>query len=219
LSSLGALTVDDRSRWTRLAPFVLARRDIERVVNALQRAVPVPEHEIMVRGALRRQILGQSLPLASRRKNVENGVQDLADVHLASSAAAPGRRYRRRHQGPFRIRHITGITQPTARRSTAVFRLPHRAHLANDSGAKQGITTDSSDSTTSWIGSKRVERLKENSLALNNQPPPGYQLYSPDNSVHDDICCRMCKAVKWYDLVFYGFLLLFAFSFRCLAEG
>jgi hypothetical protein len=36
---------------------------------------------------------------------------------------------------------------------TAVFRLPHRAPLDKDSGARQGITTDSPDSTTFWIGS------------------------------------------------------------------
>jgi ligand-binding sensor domain-containing protein len=36
---------------------------------------------------------------------------------------------------------------------TAMFRLPHPAPLSRDSGAREGITTDSSDSTTLWIGS------------------------------------------------------------------
>jgi hypothetical protein len=34
-----------------------------------------------------------------------------------------------------------------------VFRLPHSAPLSSDAGAREGITTDSSDSTTLWIGS------------------------------------------------------------------
>jgi hypothetical protein len=51
LSSLGALAVDDRGGRARLAPLALARLDIERVVNALQRAAPVPQHEVVMRGA------------------------------------------------------------------------------------------------------------------------------------------------------------------------
>src|SRR6202167_2826010 len=38
--------------------------------------------------------------------------------------------------------------------STTVFRLPHAAPHVCDSGTTQGITNDSFDSTTFWIGSK-----------------------------------------------------------------
>jgi len=38
----------------------------------------------------------------------------------------------------------------------AVLRLPHRA-LSKESSAQQGITTDSSDSTSFWIGSYSVD--------------------------------------------------------------
>jgi hypothetical protein len=41
---------------------------------------------------------------------------------------------------------------------TAVFRRPHSAPLSSGSGAREGITTDSSDSTTLWIGSDRKIR-------------------------------------------------------------
>jgi hypothetical protein len=42
-----------------------------------------------------------------------------------------------------------------------VLRLPHSAPLSSDAGAREGITTDSSDSTTLWIGSKRSDVGKE----------------------------------------------------------
>jgi hypothetical protein len=37
----------------------------------------------------------------------------------------------------------------------AMFRFPHLDTPLNDSGAAQGITNDSFDSTTFWIGSKQ----------------------------------------------------------------
>ena len=74
--------------YARLAALAFARRDIERVVEALQRAVPVPQHEVIVRRAFGRQVLGQGLPLAARREHVKDGVQHLADVHVARPAAA-----------------------------------------------------------------------------------------------------------------------------------
>src|ERR1044071_6275402 len=42
LSRLAALTIDDRDRGARLTPGSLARLDVERVVDAFQRAVPIP---------------------------------------------------------------------------------------------------------------------------------------------------------------------------------
>jgi hypothetical protein len=40
-----------------------------------------------------------------------------------------------------------------------VFSLPHAAPHACDSAATQGITNDSSDSTTFWIGSKAASKI------------------------------------------------------------
>src|SRR5262245_45853597 len=123
-------------------------------MDALQRAVPIPQHEIRMRGALRRQILRQGLPLAACREHIEDRVQNLADVHLAPAPTAFGWRYRRLDQRPLAVAQITRVAQTMAVDSTAVFRLPHSAPLSSDAGAKEGITTDSSDSTTLWIGSK-----------------------------------------------------------------
>ena len=86
MSGLGALAVDDRGRRARLAPLLLACSDIERVAEALQRTIQVPQHEVAMRRALGRQVLRQRLPLATGRKHVEDSVQNLADIHLAPAA-------------------------------------------------------------------------------------------------------------------------------------
>lgn len=153
MSGPGALAVDDRGRRARLAPFLLACRDIERVMEALQRAIPVPQHEVAMRRALGRQVLRQRLPLATGRKHVEDGVQNLADIHLAPAAATLGWRDHRLDQCPFGVRQVTRIAKATVIGSTTVFRLPHAAPHVCDSGTTQGITNDSFDSITFWIGS------------------------------------------------------------------
>src|SRR5438105_8166624 len=127
-------------------------------MDALQRAVPIPQHEVGMRGASRRQILRQRLPLAARREHVEDRVHNLADVHLASTPTTFGRRYRRFDQRPLAVAQITRVAQAVAVGRTAMFRLPHPAPLSRDSGAREGITTDPSDSTTLWIGSKLLAR-------------------------------------------------------------
>src|SRR5579862_1424845 len=123
-------------------------------MDALQRAVPLPEHEVGMRRTFRGQVLRQRLPLATRREHVADGVQNLAHVHLAPTATALGWRNCRFDQRPLAVAQIARITQAVAVGRTAMFRLPHRAPLSGDSGARQGITTDSPDSTTLWIGSK-----------------------------------------------------------------
>src|SRR5205823_10179620 len=84
--------------------------------------------------------------------------QHVADVSLAPTPTAFGRRYRRFDQRPLAVAQITRVAQAVAVGSTAVFRLPHSAPLSSNAGAREGITTDSSDSTTLWIGSK-ISRL------------------------------------------------------------
>jgi hypothetical protein len=78
-----------------------------------------------MRRALRRQVLGQCLPLATRRKHVEDCVENLANIHLAPTAAALGWRDHRLNQRPFGIRQVTRISQTTPLSSAAMFRFPH----------------------------------------------------------------------------------------------
>src|SRR5690242_13070698 len=134
-------------------------------MDALQRAVPIPQHEVGMRGAFRWQILRQRLPLAARREHIEDRVENLADVHLPPTSTAFGRGYRRFDQRPLAIAQITRITQAVAVGGSAVFRLPHSAPLSSNAGAREGITTDSSDSTTLWIGSEEIMALHDFSRA------------------------------------------------------
>src|SRR5262249_4641938 len=112
-----------------------------------------------------RQVLRQGRPLAARPQNIEDRVQDLADIDFTVTPAVLGRWDQGRDQRPLRVRQITRIAQAVPLGGTAVFGLPHRAPLGCDSGARQRITTDSSDSTTSWIGSKhQIERGANGSI-------------------------------------------------------
>jgi hypothetical protein len=56
LGRLGALGVDDRVTRARLSPSRLADRDIKRLVDTVQRAIPIPQLKIEMRRAFRRQI-------------------------------------------------------------------------------------------------------------------------------------------------------------------
>src|SRR6266566_9279480 len=156
LRALGTLAVDDRRGRACLPSGLLAYRHIKRVMNALQCAIPSPQVEIGPYRALRRQVLGQRLPLAARRQHVENAVQNLAHIDRALAAAVLGGWDHGLDNPPFGVDQITWITKAAAVCcSKAVFRLPHWAlplrKFANQ--ALNTITTDSSDSRTSWIGS------------------------------------------------------------------
>ena len=61
MCSLGALAVDDRRRRARFAAVSFAQLNIERVMDALQCPVPVPQVKIVMHRALRRQVLRQGL--------------------------------------------------------------------------------------------------------------------------------------------------------------
>src|ERR1700682_2038777 len=123
-----------------------------------------------MRGAFRRQIFRQRLPLAARREHIEDRVQNLADVHLAPTPTVFGRWYRRFDQRPLAVAQIAWVAQAVAVGSTAMFRLPHSAPLSHDSGAREGITTDSSDSTTLWIGSKNRFFVRPERTASSSRP-------------------------------------------------
>ena len=114
LRSLGALAVDHRRRWARLAPFPVAYRHIERVVDALERAGPVPWHEDRMcrRPAVRS--LGSADFWQPVHGFIEDPVEHLADVHVARPTAAPRRRDHWLDQRPLRIRQIARVTQAAA---------------------------------------------------------------------------------------------------------
>jgi hypothetical protein len=106
-------------------------------MDAFQGAIPVPQFQIVMHRALRRQVLRQRLPLAAGPQDVENPVQHLTHIHRASAPAVPRRRDQALHKHPFGIGQIARVTKATAVRSYAMFGLPHRALPQKESGAQQ----------------------------------------------------------------------------------
>src|SRR4051794_23751114 len=109
--ALDALAVDDRGGGACLLSRQFPHLDEQREVNVVQRAIPFPQLEVVMDRAARRQILRQEAPLASRGKNIKDGVHNLAYNHLAAAAVTLFRRDERRDQRPFGIRHITRIAK------------------------------------------------------------------------------------------------------------
>src|SRR5918993_4130562 len=127
--TLRSLAVNDRRRRARFSARLLSDLHIERVVDASQRAVPIPQVQVLPDRAARRQVLRKRLPLTARPKHVEDGVQDLADVHRPRSPTALGGRDQRADQRPLSVSQITLVPQATTIRRRAMFWLPHEAPL------------------------------------------------------------------------------------------
>src|SRR3712207_2034770 len=97
------------------------------MMNAAERAVPLPQVEILPDRAAGRQILWQCLPLAAGPQHVEDGVEHLADIYGARSSTALGRADQRLDQRPLHIRQVALVAQPAPIRCPAMLRLPHAA--------------------------------------------------------------------------------------------
>lgn len=77
-----ALAVDDASGRRGLPAGLLARRHDQLGVQDLPGSILPPAPEIAEHRALGRQLLGQEVPGAAGAQQIEDGVQDLAQIHL-----------------------------------------------------------------------------------------------------------------------------------------
>ena len=77
-----ALAVDDASGRRGLPAGLLARRHDQLGVQYLPGSILPPAPEIAEHRALGRQLLGQEVPGAAGAQQIEDGVQDLAQIHL-----------------------------------------------------------------------------------------------------------------------------------------
>src|SRR5208283_849626 len=110
-----------------------ATSHVKRVVDAIERAVPAPQIEIIVDRRARWQVLGDRPPLAAGAQDIHQAVDDFAHVHRPPVAAALGQRNERLHQRPFLVRQVARIAQPAPLITPAVLARPHRRPL-NESG-------------------------------------------------------------------------------------
>ena len=81
--ALDALAVDDGGGRARLARGGFAALHVERVMDAIERAVPAPQIEVIVDRRARRQVLRDRAPLAAGAQDVHQAVDDLAHHHCA----------------------------------------------------------------------------------------------------------------------------------------
>src|SRR5271166_6454178 len=109
-----ALAVDDGGGRAGLAFGLLATLFVERVMDAIQRAINAPIAKVTIDGAARRQILGKVTPLASRAQHVHDGVERLSHVGFASAASPPRRRNERFDMRPLPVRQVARISQMIA---------------------------------------------------------------------------------------------------------
>jgi hypothetical protein len=94
-------------------------------MNAIQRAVVAPAHEIAVHRAFRWQVLRHRLPLAAATKDVKQTVENFTNVDLALIAAALGWGHQRFNKCPLFVGQIAGITLLAAIIPRSTFFGPH----------------------------------------------------------------------------------------------
>src|ERR1700682_2529686 len=92
---------------------------IERVMDAIERAVPRPQVKIVVHRAARRQVLRDRSPLATGAQHIHQAIDHLAYIDGALVAASLGWRNQRLHQRPFLIGQIARINPNSTRDSKA----------------------------------------------------------------------------------------------------
>src|SRR5215211_4459144 len=133
-----ALAVHDRRRGAGLLAGQLARLLVERVMKSPQRAVTLPTHKVVVHGAARGQVLGQSTPLAARAQHVEHCVENLAQINPALPPRPALRDvYEGAGQLPFGIGHIRGVPQALAVVGAASLGRPHQRASSTATPAKE----------------------------------------------------------------------------------
>src|SRR5829696_413094 len=125
--SLYALAIDDSRGRTGFTPCLLPHLDIQHVVDAAERAVPVPPVQVLPNRAARREVLRERLPLTPRPEHVEDRVQDLSQVDRSRTPAAFGGPDQRRNQRPLGFREIAVVAQAAPIRCCTMLRVPHEA--------------------------------------------------------------------------------------------
>src|SRR3984893_6310535 len=129
--ALDALAIDDAGGWAGLALHRLSAFHVKRVVNVLQRAVVIPQIEIIEERALGWKVFGNIAPLTARAQYIHDPVDDLAHIDFSLSPAMFGRTNQRRDVRPLLVRQIARITQLVTIVFGAVLACPHRRPLLN----------------------------------------------------------------------------------------
>ena len=125
--TLDALAVDNGRGRAGLSVRLLAHGDIERVMHALERSVPIPQIEILEHGGARREVLRQRPPLATGAEKIEHRVHHLAHVGCPRPPTALGRTDVWGNQFPLLVGQVGRITQTAPLVPGSGFGSPHAA--------------------------------------------------------------------------------------------
>src|ERR1700741_1019192 len=109
-----ALAVNDRCRWSGLAPELPAGLPDQRCDDFLPPSGIAPSIKIALNRRIWGKFLRQCPPLTSAGQNEEDRLHYVAQVHLPWPAQMTPRRHPPDNQCPFRISHIACVPQPTA---------------------------------------------------------------------------------------------------------
>src|SRR5450631_651537 len=82
-----ALTIDDTGRGAGFAFQFPAAFEVQRVMDAIQRAVIPPVAEITIQRAFWRQVFGNVTPLASRAQHIHHAVENFPHIDFALAPA------------------------------------------------------------------------------------------------------------------------------------
>jgi hypothetical protein len=98
----------------------LPHLDVEYMMDARERAVPLPQVQVVPDDAARRQVLRQRFSLAPGPEHVEDRVQHLPDVDAPRPTAPVRRTDQRRYQIPLGVREIAVVTQARVLRARPI---------------------------------------------------------------------------------------------------
>ena len=109
--ALDALAIDDAGGGTGFSVRLLAAFGVERVMNAIQRAVAVPPDEVVVDRAAGWKIFRKVAPLAAGAQDIHDPVHHRAQICSPLAAAAPRWRNEPLDKRPLLIRQVARIAQ------------------------------------------------------------------------------------------------------------
>jgi len=109
IGSLDALTVEDRSRWLPLVPFLLPHPITQAVVDVLPGTREAPGAKVTVDGLPWRILARQTAPRTTRPDQVKDRIDDQARISLAFSASWFGGRNQGFDILPFSVGQVAWV--------------------------------------------------------------------------------------------------------------
>ncbi len=107
-----ALAINDGAAWLRISTFLLAQACPQRCIDLLQHAAVRPFVVVVIDKVVRRKIFRQIAPRAACLVQIENGIQNLAQVRFSATPCLVGiKLVQNRLDGrPFFVRKVAWIT-------------------------------------------------------------------------------------------------------------